>query len=299
MSGKSAFGKERTEKNRSELFTSATMSDSVFFLFSALIQDICGIKMPIAKKTMLEARLRKRMRVLNLGSFKEYWNYIDSPQGKQFELVHMIDVVTTNKTDFFREPAHIEYLYNKALPDLQAQWGIGKQRRLRVWSAGCSTGKEAYTLAMILNEYSRNKGGLDFSILGTDISTKVLEKATRGIYDQDKAVTIPGEYRKRYLLKSREKNKRLIRVVPEIRSMVTFGRLNFLDENYGFKVPFDVIFCRNVIIYFDRENQQGILSNLCKHLVPGGYLFTGHSETLHGMKLPITPLAPSAYRKEG
>jgi chemotaxis protein methyltransferase CheR len=274
------------------------MSDSDFFLFAELIQRLCAIRMPIAKKTMLEARLRKRMRVLGLGSFREYWKYIESPKGKRDEIWNMIDVVTTNKTDFFREPAHIEYLYNKALPELRVGKGPGRNKGLRIWSAGCSTGKEAYTLAMALTEYSRNEDALDFSILGTDISTKVLETAARGVYSREKAETIPEAYRKRYLLKSKDPSKKLIRVVPEIRSRITFGRLNFLDENYGFNVPFDVVFCRNVIIYFDREDQQKILNKVCGHLASGGYLFTGHSETLHGMNLPLKPVSPSVYRKE-
>ena len=299
MVSNGTFDSDPKAKRTPENLTSVTMSDRDFSLFSELIQNVCGIKMPLAKKTMLEARLRKRMRVLGLGSFREYWNYVDSPQGKMSELVNMIDVVTTNKTDFFREPAHVEYLYNEALPELLARAGTGKYPGLRIWSAGCSTGKEAYTLAMILKEYSRNEGGLDFSIHGTDISTKALESAARGIYNQEKAETIPVAYRQKYLLRSRDPEKQLIRVAPEIRSHVTFSRLNFLDENYGFDLPFDVIFCRNVIIYFDRENQQRILSRVCRNLVPGGYLFTGHSETLHGMTLPIRPMAPSVYRKDG
>lgn len=299
MNGKGARDKEGTNLKRHELLLSVTMSDNEFARFSGLIQELCAIRMPAVKKTMLEARLRKRMRILGIGSFKDYWNYIDSAQGRKDELVHMIDVVTTNKTDFFREPAHLEYLYNNALPELQTQQGIGKGSSIRVWSAGCSTGKEAYSLAMIMSEYSRNVKKLDFSILGTDISTQVLEKAARGVYIQEKADTIPEVYRKRYLLKSRDKSKGLIRVSQEIRALVTFGRLNFLDEDYGFNVPFDIIFCRNVIIYFDRENQQRILSKVCRHLVSGGYLFTGHSETLHGMDLPIKPMAPSVYRKNG
>lgn len=292
MDGKVNSARERGEGQRPELLTAVTMSNSDFSLFSELIQNLCAIRMPIVKKTMLEARLRKRMRVLGMSSFKEYWNYINSPQGGQDELVHMIDVVTTNKTDFFREPAHIEYLYNSVLPKIRE-----KQRAVRIWSAGCSTGKEAYTLAMILREYSRNEGELDFSILGTDISTAALEKAVKGIYDKDKEKAIPMIFRKRYLLKSRDKNLNLIRVAPEIRSHVTFERLNFLNEDYGFKIPFDIIFCRNVIIYFNREDQQRILGKICRCLAAGGYLFTGHSETLHGMDLPIKPLAPSVYRK--
>jgi chemotaxis protein methyltransferase CheR len=275
-----------------------TMSDGEFNRFSRLVQDLCGIKMPPVKKTMLEARLRKRMRALGLGSFKEYWKYIDSVEGKRNEIIHMIDVVTTNKTDFFREPAHLEYLYNSALPDLLKDRGDDNRSNVRVWSAGCSTGKEAYSIAMVMSEYSRNVRKLNFSILGTDISTDVLEKAAKGIYKQEKADTIPTEYRKRYLLKSKDPEKQLIRVAPEIRSLVSFGRLNFLDEDYGFKADFDIVFCRNVIIYFDRENQQRILRRICSHIVSGGYLFTGHSETLHGMELPIKPMAPSVYKKE-
>jgi chemotaxis protein methyltransferase CheR len=206
-------------------------------------------------------------------------------------------VVTTNKTDFFREPAHLEYLYNSALPDLVKQQDENPGARLKLWSAGCSTGKEAYSLAMIMSEYSQNVKDLEFSILGTDISTNALEKAAKGIYNEEKAETIPEPYRKKYLLKSKDQSRRLIRVTPHIRSLVTFGRLNFLDSDYGFKIPFEIIFCRNVIIYFDRENQQEILGRICRHLVDGGYLFTGHSETLHGMDLPLRPMAPSVYRK--
>lgn len=294
-----ASGKKSSALKQRENLLSLTMSDSDFALFSGLIQDLCAIRMPANKKTMLEARLRKRMRVLGIGSFRKYWDYIDSAQGRKEELVHMIDVVTTNKTDFFREPAHFEYLYNNVLPDFQKHRDLRRPPGLRVWSAGCSTGKETYTLAMILTEYSRNVQEIDFSILGTDISTAALEKAARAIYSKEKAEPIPAQYKKKYLLKSKDKSKNLIRIAPEIRSRVSFGRLNFLDEDYGLNASFDVIFCRNVIIYFDRENQQRILGNVCRYLVDGGWLFTGHSETLHGMDLPVKPMAPSIYRKQG
>lgn len=298
MDGKNAPERDGRISRYHDNLLYVTMSDGEFNRFSRLVQDLCGIKMPPVKKTMLEARLRKRMRALGLGSFKEYWKYIDSVEGKRNEIIHMIDVVTTNKTDFFREPAHLEYLYNSALPDLLKDRGDDNRSNVRVWSAGCSTGKEAYSIAMVMSEYSRNVRKLNFSILGTDISTDVLEKAAKGIYKQEKADTIPTEYRKRYLLKSKDPEKQLIRVAPEIRSLVSFGRLNFLDEDYGFKADFDIVFCRNVIIYFDRENQQRILRRICSHIVSGGYLFTGHSETLHGMELPIKPMAPSVYKKE-
>jgi chemotaxis protein methyltransferase CheR len=299
MSPKSVSEKDGTIFQNPELYLSITMSDSEFMRFSKLVQDLCGIRMPEVKKTMLEARLRKRMRALSIRSFKDYWNYIDSAKGRKEELVHMIDAVTTNKTDFFREPAHLEYMYNTVLPELQEQQGPNARLNLKVWSAGCSTGKEAYSLAMIMTEYSRNVKELDFSILGTDISTDALEKASKGIYNEDKAESIPEPYRKKYLLKSKDRSRRLIRVSPEIRSLVTFGRLNFLEDDYGLQSPFNIIFCRNVIIYFEREVQQRILTKVCRYLVEGGYLFTGHSETLHGMDLPIKPMAPSVYRKQG
>lgn len=273
------------------------LTEAEFSKLGGLIYRSCGIKMPHHKKSMLEARLRRRLRALCLHSFAEYCDYLFSHGGMEVELTRLIDVVTTNKTDFFREAAHFSYLTEQALPDLAQRFGIGFDRPLRLWSAGCSTGEEPYTLAMVLSEYGRNHPGFSFSILATDISTEVLEKAARGVYATEKVHPVPAECKKRYLLRSREEAKKLVRIIPELRALITFRHLNFMDEDYGLREQFDLIFCRNVIIYFDRPTQQAFLGRLCRHLDQGRYLFMGHSETLHGMQLPLAQRAPAVYCK--
>lgn len=275
------------------------MSAPDFARFSQLIHETCGIKMPPQKKSMLETRLRKRLRSLELTSFAAYGDYVFSPAGRESgELVQLIDVVTTNKTDFFREPAHFGFLTEVALPRLIHSYGVGMQRPLRVWSAGCSTGEEPYTLAMVLSEFAASVPGFEFSILATDISTRVLEKGRLGVYAMEKVEPVPAQLQKKYLLRHRDPEKRQVRVVPELRERVSFRRLNFMDADLGIREPIDLLFCRNVLIYFDRPTQQALLQRLCRHLFPGRYLFTGHSETLSGMNLPLVQMAPSVYRKE-
>jgi chemotaxis protein methyltransferase CheR len=273
------------------------MSDQLFLRLSELIQSSCGIKMPPVKKTMLEGRLRKRMRALRIDSFEEYCERVFNTSGSERELIQMIDAVTTNKTDFFREPDHFEYLVNTALPELTARHGFSTTKRLNAWSAGCSTGEEPYTLSMVLSEYAERRAGLRFSILATDISTAVLDKARTGIYDEEKAMAIPMGLRKKYLLRGKKSEQRLIRVAPEQRALVRFQRINFMEDQYGIKEPMGIIFCRNVIIYFDRPTQQRILGRLSQHLIPGGYLFVGHSESLHGMELPLVQATTTVYKK--
>jgi chemotaxis protein methyltransferase CheR len=274
---------------------SEPMSDKTFARFSRFIQAEIGIKMPGAKKTMLQARLQKRLWKLGISSFDEYCDYLFSSEGMENELPHMIDVVTTNKTEFFREPKHFEYLIQHVLPDLIERKGL--RERLMVWCAGCSTGEEAYSLAMVLSEFADQTPGFQFFILGTDISTKVLEQAQGGIYEQERIETVPTWMRKRYLLKSRDQAKPLVRIVPELRTFVRFRRLNFMDKHFGLREPMDIIFCRNVIIYFDRLTQETVLNRICRYLNPEGYLFTGHSETLSGMNLPLIPVAHTVYQR--
>ena len=276
---------------------SAQMSDKDFNRLSKFIHESCGIKLPGAKKIMIEGRLRKRLRALGIESFRKYCDFLFSSAGMDSEYIHMIDVVTTNKTDFFREPDHFEYLSRKALPELVRMKSSGARQKANVWSAACSTGEEPYTLAMVLSEFSQACPGFDFSILATDISTAVLEKARAGIYDHDRVVPIPMALRKKYLLKSREKERALVRITPELRNCVLFRRVNFLDAEYGINERMDVIFCRNALIYFDRPTQETIVNRFAQHLVRGGYLFVGHSESLHGMDLPLEPIATTVYRK--
>ncbi|MCX6625362.1 MAG: chemotaxis protein CheR [Acidobacteria bacterium] len=206
-----------------------------------------------------------------------------------------IDVITTNKTDFFREAGHFEYLVSKALPDLAARRGV--MRKSLVWSAGCSTGEEPYTLAMVLSEYSQECSGFRFSILATDICTAVLAKAATGIFNSELVKPVPQNLRRKYFMRSRNPESDLLRVVPEVRALVEFRRVNFMDSDFGLDEQPEIIFCRNVIIYFDRPTQVRILDKLTCQLAPGGYFFAGHSESLQGMDLPLVPVAPSVYRK--
>ncbi|PLX88199.1 MAG: chemotaxis protein CheR [Desulfuromonas sp.] len=276
---------------------SRVISDRDFKRFSALIYDTCGIKMPPHKKTMLEARLRKRLRELGMASFEEYSSYVFSDEGMKAELVSLIDVVTTNKTDFFRESAHFDYLIEHALPRLISRYGAGIDQPLRVWSAGCSTGEEAYTLAMVLSEVAAQHRGFHFSILATDISTQVLAKARQGIYPIERVEPVSLALKKKYLLRGKGEQKHLVRVQPHIRSLVTFRRLNFLDDDFGPMQSMDIVFCRNVIIYFDQQTQKVLLHKLAGHLGPRRYIFMGHSETLNGLDLPLSQVSPSVYRK--
>ena len=277
------------------------LSRQDFLRLSEFIHAECGIKISEGKKVMLEARFQKRLRLLGMTSFSDYCAYLFSPQGMECELYHMIDAVTTNKTDFFREPSHFDFLVNTILPELihSRRWGAG--RKLSVWSAGCSTGEEPYTLAMVINEFAQRYPdlGLTWSILATDISTKVLEKAKQAVFDMERAIPIPDPLKRKYLLRSKDKNKGLVRIVPELRQMVWFRRLNFMDEDFGLRDTMDVIFCRNVIIYFDRSTQTRLLNKFYRQLLPTGYLFMGHSETLHGLDVPFVQVAPTIYRKMG
>jgi chemotaxis protein methyltransferase CheR len=275
---------------------SSAIPQKLFQKFSAFIYDELGIKLNDSKRTMLEARLQKRLRTLGLHSFEDYYQYVFSPEGMRDELAHMIDVVTTNKTDFFREPAHFDFMMDNALPELTGGNSYGR-KTVRVWSAGCSTGEEPYTLSMVLSEYGESNPGFDFSILATDISTRALQSAVKALYDEQKVQPVPLALKKKYLLKHKDKSKGLVKIIPELRNTITFRRLNFMDNEYGIKEQMHIIFCRNVIIYFDKPTQERLLNRLVSNLVRGGYLFMGHSETLNGMSVPVNQVYPTIYRK--
>jgi chemotaxis protein methyltransferase CheR len=233
-----------------------------------LVYQQAGIVLSPEKKLMLEGRLRRRMARLKIGSYRQYCEYVFEDAGHESEeLVHLIDVVTTNKTDFFREKVHFDFLAAKALPELTAQ---ASGRPLLIWSAGCSTGEEPYTLAMVLSEYRQWHPGFHFRILATDISTAVLEKAERGVFHSDVTQPVPHDLLRRYFMRSRDTDSGLLRVVPELRDTIEFRRLNLMEE-FGIAEPVDAIFCRNVIIYFDRPTQEQLLTRFSRRLVPGGY----------------------------
>lgn len=275
------------------------MSDRDFKRLGGLIQGEYGIKMPPNKKDMLEARLRRRLRELGFRNFRDYCDYLFTKEGMADELVHMLDVVTTNKTDFFRGPDHFDFLVTQALPEMISVTGAGVNRDLMVWSAGCSTGEEPYTLAMVLSEFRQRVPGLElrFVILGTDLSTRVLASAARAMYPAEKIEPVPVQLKRKYLMRSKDRSRQLIRVVPELRKHVRFRRLNFLDGDFGMREPMDIVFYRNVMIYFNRETQREILAKIIDIIRPGGYIFIGYSETLNGLNLPVYQVAPTIYRK--
>ncbi len=272
----------------------AEMGDAEFQRFSSLIHSEFGIKMPPSKKVLLQSRFQKRLRVLGFESYEEYCEYVFSPEGQQNERQHLVDVVTTNTTHFFREPKHYDILNNIVLPEVWRNTGSG--RDVKIWSAGCSSGEEPYTLAMVFSEFAERHPGFRFSIQATDISRDILQKAMRAVYSMDKLEEIPQGMRKKYLLKSKNPAKRLMKMNQTIRSHVQFSQLNFMDD---FKLNFspDILFCRNVVIYFDRPTQEVLFTKFCNHLAVGGFLFIGHSESLSGMKLPLRSVAPTVFQR--
>ncbi|MEI6207574.1 MAG: protein-glutamate O-methyltransferase CheR [Desulfuromonadales bacterium] len=276
----------------------ATLRDREFQRFSSFIFDNVGIKMPPTKKTMLEARLQKRLKALGIGSFEEYGDFVFSQEGSASELVHLIDVVTTNKTDFFREPAHFDFMVKTALPGILQERGDVLRDPVRIWSAGCSTGEEPYTLAMVLSEFAVGRPDFRVAITASDICTQVLQTAKTAIYPEDRTDPIPLNLKKKYLMRSRDKSKSLVRISPKARSLVSFRRINFMDDELGISEKMDIIFCRNVVIYFDKPTQQTLMRKFHRQLRPGGYLFIGHSETLSGLDVDFKAVASTVYRKE-
>ena len=266
------------------------LSPRDFQRLARFIENYSGIKMPPAKATMIEGRLRKRLRATGMTDLKQYCEYLFDKAGLAAEGIHLINVMTTNKTEFFREPDHFRFLSEHAVPRLMAS-GTGKP--LKVWSAACSTGPEPYTLAMVLADL----GGPRYRITATDISTEVLEVAVSGIYPESMVGPVPPELRRRYVLRSKDRARREVRIVPELRAAVRFARVNLMEAPYQIEREMDIIFCRNILIYFDKETQQEVLRNLTSHLRVGGFLFLGHSETLAGFQLPVEPVGPTVFRR--
>jgi chemotaxis protein methyltransferase CheR len=270
------------------------LSRQEFEKIAEIIYDNCGINLEFCKKTMVESRLNRRLRALNIPTFQNYLQFITSKEGIENELVHMIDVVTTNKTDFFREKHHFDFLMESQLTDF---FESNPNHTLKVWSSACSSGEEPYTLAMVLQEFARQNRGFSYEILASDISTQILQKAIQAIYSADRAVDIPSQYRTKYLLKSKDHESPKIRVTSELRSKVKFKQINLIDTDLKLDQVQDIIFCRNVLIYFDRETQLKVIKNLLRNLRPGGLLFIGHSESLHFFDLPIKQIRPTIFVK--
>ena len=273
------------------------MSARDFEQLSGFIKAHCGIKMPPAKKTLLESRLQKRLRTLGFESFHKYCEFLFADLEGANEIVLMIDAVTTNKTDFFREPVHFSFLTERILPEFFRDRGQESGKPFTVWSAGCSSGEEPYTLAIVLSEFAAKNPGFQFIIMATDISTKVLDKARLGIYDEVQVAMIPSALKKKYFMRSKDRDRGLVRVLPALRSTIQFQRLNLMDEYYAIpEASIDALFCRNVMIYFDRGTQNKLLERFCRYLKMGEHLFLGHSETVQGFNLPLVRMASTIYR---
>jgi chemotaxis protein methyltransferase CheR len=273
------------------------LRQSDFRRLAAFIQDYSGIRMPPSKITMLEGRLRNRVRAARCGSLSDYCTLLFERGGLRDEAVYLIDAVTTNKTDFFREPEHFRFLAQQALPTLLHGRRAGEQPYLKLWSVACSTGAEPYTMAMITADWQERHRGVRVSILATDLCTAVLAAARRGIYPEAMVDVVPADFRRRFLLRSRDRSRGLVRIAPGLRSWVTFARLNLMDREYPADRDMDAIFCRNVLIYFDKPTQHRVLLRLCGHLRPGGFLFLGHSESLAGLDLPLRSVASTVFRR--
>ncbi len=267
------------------------LSDPQFCRFKKLIYNESGIKLSGMKKALLQARLAKRIRALELGSFEEYYNYlIDNYQTEKY---NFINVITTNKTEFFRESKHFHFIRDVFLPMLE-QRGQGE---IRIWSAGCSTGEEAYTIAITVREYYKNRLMPPVKILATDIDTGVLEKAEKGIYDIDHVKKINIDLLKRYFLRGTGENAGLFKVKRSLKDMIYFRRLNLNEDTYPMKKKFDLIFCRNVIIYFDKEKQRELFQKFYHYLEDRGRLFLGHSENITSISDKFYPEGSTIYRK--
>ncbi len=269
------------------------LDDREFGLFSSLIYEKVGIFLKPEKKELLNARLSKRMRKLGINGFRKYYDLVTADSSGQ-ELVLLIDAVSTNFTSFFREKAHFDLLVEMVLPEL----GGKSPGELSVWSAACSSGEEPYTLAMVIDDYFRARGRAStFTIQATDISTRVLAAADKAVYPEERVKTVPAEMLKRYFQKGVGRSAGYVKIKDPLKRHVNFKRLNLIEE-FRWGNCFDIIFCRNVMIYFDRETQEKLVRKFFNALSPGGYLFIGHSESISRLDHGFKQVATTAYRRE-
>jgi chemotaxis protein methyltransferase CheR len=275
-------------KGRGMGLLTAELTENQFQKICGLVYDTSGIKLKKGKEALVRARLMKRLRALNIRNISEYLKLIESKSGAT-ELDSLIDVMTTNKTSFFREIEHFNYLQDTVLPALD-------EKRLRFWSAACSSGEEPYSLAMMLQQSLPDIAGRDVLILATDISRQMLEKAQKAIYPEKAIQANAVQPYRKYFVKLRNSDSQQVQVVQEVRDLVRLAWLNLL-EKWPMKGAFNVVFCRNVMIYFDRQTQQKLIDRFWQLIVPGGYLFVGHSEGLSGVKHRFDYVKPAIYRK--
>jgi chemotaxis protein methyltransferase CheR len=272
------------------------LSDQEFALLRALIYREAGIHLTSAKKALVVARLSRRLRALGLGSFGAYYALVSAPEGAA-ERVQMLDAISTNETSFFRERKHFDFIEREVLPRWQEEAAANRRPRyVRAWSAGCSSGEEPYSLAMVLLKHLPPSAGWHIEILATDLSTRMLERARTGCWPIAKAEAIPGVYRRAFMLRGVREREGIMKVGPELRAVVRFAQLNLRADSYLAPRNCDLVFCRNVLIYFDQATRAHTTSRLIDHLQPGGYLFLGHAETLHTLSVSdVVTVMPTVY----
>jgi len=272
----------------------ADFTEADFIKISRLVYDQSGINLHDGKRELVKARLGKRIRSGNFHSFRDYYDYVINDQSGQ-EMIHLLDSISTNFTHFFREKQHFEYLKNELVPQILG--GTGKrEKKIRVWSAGCSSGEEPYSIAITLLELLPPRSGWGVKILATDISTKVLHAAQSGIYQKEKIESPSQDVTKKYFLRGENQWRNYVKVKPLLKSVVKFQRLNLM-EPFCFPEPFDCIFCRNVMIYFNKETRTTLVNRFYSQLGKGGVLLIGHSESLTGIDHPFLYVKPATYKK--
>jgi len=272
-----------------------TLNEEDFRKISDIVYKHCGINLHTGKKELVRARLAKRLRQGNFNSFPEYLKYVlEDETGMEFS--NLIDSLSTNLTSFFREKQHFDYLQDKFLPALIERKKKNKNFRIRAWSAGCSSGEEVYSIAITLLEALAGQRQWDVKILGTDISTRMLETARKGYYNEERVHSVPVQQRNKYLLSKRENGLKVFEVSKALGDIVIFRHLNLM-ESWPMKGPLDFIFCRNVMIYFDKPTQQNLIDRYWDMLDYGAVLFTGHSESLTGIKHRFKYVQPTIYMK--
>jgi len=272
---------------------SIDLTERQFDTISSLVHELCGINLHVGKKELVKARLTKRLRELEMENFASYIDLISSDAG-QAEILTMLDALSTNLTFFFREHAHFDLLRQKVVPEMMLRHA--QDRQMRVWSAGCSTGEEAYSIAIALNEVIADPAGWDVRILATDLSTRALEAARKGVYSRERLRDTPAGTIAKYFTWSRSGDAKLYMVNESLRKMVAFARLNLI-EPWPMRGPFDAIFCRNVMIYFDKPTQTRLAERFWEMLCPGGIMFIGHSESFTGVQHRFKYVEPTVYRR--
>ncbi|HWR68124.1 MAG TPA: protein-glutamate O-methyltransferase [Desulfomonilia bacterium] len=269
------------------------ISDKEFQLFREIIYRETGIHMSERKRNLVVARLSKRLRALNLRGFSEYHQYLKDSSDAEDEIIHLINRITTNKTDFFRERHHFDLLRNEIFPPIIEAARNGGERRLRIWSAGCSSGEEPYSIAMTVSDVFQEERGWDIKILATDLDTDVLSKASRGVYTSQQITPVPMGSLSKYFVRTPEGYE----AGQNLKNLITFRKLNLMDATFPMKKPFDIIFCRNVMIYFNEETKAELIRKFHLNLKGKGYMFVGHSESLMYMKHLFRFLKHTVYEK--